>query len=336
MACSGLAFERDPMPDAEPWRAIENPSERLRVRTDDRLTEIERGKQRVHEAAGPGPVGRRPEEISFTRITVVRMDEPRQIAKETPVRHQSALGRPGRAAGVDEKRRIARARRHGVKVRRCPLEQRLIRRDPCLARPGDADDMGDSGTSVANPRELGCDWGSTKAILAAQSFNRYSSASGPNRNDNGTATAPNWYVAMCATTVSGRWGRISAILSPRSIPMAASALDRRFARCCKSQNVYARRAPDSSSQYSAKRERSFAQRAQQACPMLNSAGTFQRCAATISWYRSAAIRPRSVRRPGADVELRGNRVDDGPDPIRVLFSNRPWRIVRVESPVRSV
>jgi len=31
LACSGLAFERDPMPDAEPWRAIENPSERLRV-----------------------------------------------------------------------------------------------------------------------------------------------------------------------------------------------------------------------------------------------------------------------------------------------------------------
>jgi AcrR family transcriptional regulator len=31
LACSGLAFERDPLPDAEPWRAIENPSERLRV-----------------------------------------------------------------------------------------------------------------------------------------------------------------------------------------------------------------------------------------------------------------------------------------------------------------
>ncbi len=31
LACSGLALERDPLPDAEPWRAIENPSERLRV-----------------------------------------------------------------------------------------------------------------------------------------------------------------------------------------------------------------------------------------------------------------------------------------------------------------
>jgi AcrR family transcriptional regulator len=31
LACSGLALERDPLPDAAPWRAIENPSERLRV-----------------------------------------------------------------------------------------------------------------------------------------------------------------------------------------------------------------------------------------------------------------------------------------------------------------
>jgi AcrR family transcriptional regulator len=31
LACSGLAFERDPMPDAEPWRAIGDAKERLRV-----------------------------------------------------------------------------------------------------------------------------------------------------------------------------------------------------------------------------------------------------------------------------------------------------------------
>lgn len=31
MACSGLAQERDPLPDAEPWRAIADPAERLRV-----------------------------------------------------------------------------------------------------------------------------------------------------------------------------------------------------------------------------------------------------------------------------------------------------------------
>jgi AcrR family transcriptional regulator len=31
LACSGQFFERDPLPDAEPWRAIEDRSERLRV-----------------------------------------------------------------------------------------------------------------------------------------------------------------------------------------------------------------------------------------------------------------------------------------------------------------
>jgi len=31
LACSGLVFERDPLPDAESWRAIEGPRERLRV-----------------------------------------------------------------------------------------------------------------------------------------------------------------------------------------------------------------------------------------------------------------------------------------------------------------
>src|SRR5512139_3404474 len=31
LACSGLAFERDPMPEAEAWRAIADRGERLRV-----------------------------------------------------------------------------------------------------------------------------------------------------------------------------------------------------------------------------------------------------------------------------------------------------------------
>jgi AcrR family transcriptional regulator len=31
LACSGLVAERDPLPDAEPWRTIEDPRERLRV-----------------------------------------------------------------------------------------------------------------------------------------------------------------------------------------------------------------------------------------------------------------------------------------------------------------
>src|SRR5438552_2174855 len=58
-------------------------------------------------------------------------------------------------------------------------------------------------------------------------------------------------MATCAITVSGRCGRMSATLSPRATPSAASALERRFACCCRSQNVYAAVSPDSSSQYDA-------------------------------------------------------------------------------------
>ena len=31
LACSGLALERDPLPDPEPWREIEDPLQRLRI-----------------------------------------------------------------------------------------------------------------------------------------------------------------------------------------------------------------------------------------------------------------------------------------------------------------
>lgn len=31
LACSGLSMERDPLPDADPWRGIEDPSERLKA-----------------------------------------------------------------------------------------------------------------------------------------------------------------------------------------------------------------------------------------------------------------------------------------------------------------
>jgi hypothetical protein len=95
---------------------------------------------------------------------------------------------------------------------------------------------------------------------------------------------------MCAIAVSGRCGSMSATRSPRPTPSAASALARRFARCSMSQYVHAAVAPDSSSQYIAKRARSRAQRVLHACAMLNDAGTFQRNAPRISAYRSTIRR----------------------------------------------
>jgi hypothetical protein len=81
---------------------------------------------------------------------------------------------------------------------------------------------------------------------------------------------------MCATTVSGRCGSSNATRSPRPMPHAANAFDSRFACCPMSKNVSAAREPSSSSQYSAKRARSLAQRVQQAWARLKSGGTSQR------------------------------------------------------------
>ena len=96
---------------------------------DDRLAEVQRGQQRVHEAAGPRPVGRRPEEIARLRKAVVRMDEAGQVAEQAAMRHQRALRRAGRAARVDEQRGIVGRRRRPASNRgdaRC--DQRLVRR----------------------------------------------------------------------------------------------------------------------------------------------------------------------------------------------------------------
>ena len=157
---------------------------------------------------------------------------------------------------------------------------------PGATAPATPTTCASSGSRSRIGARFGSDCGSTKATRACESASRNSSASAPNRNDSGTAIAPIRYAAMWATTVSGRCGRMIAMRSPRRTPRAASALASRSAARSRSQNVNAARAPDSSSQYSAKRARSRAHRRQQASAMLNSAGTSQRCAAWASAWRS--------------------------------------------------
>ena len=77
---------------------------------DDRKPEVQRRQQRVHQATRPRPVGRGPEHVARLRKPVLRGHEPRQIADQCRVRHQRALRRAGRSAGVDQQGRIARAR----------------------------------------------------------------------------------------------------------------------------------------------------------------------------------------------------------------------------------
>src|SRR3954452_6880316 len=62
--------------------------------------------QRVHESAGPRPVGGRPERIALLRKKVVRVDEARDVAEQDTMRLERALRRAGGAAGIDDERRV--------------------------------------------------------------------------------------------------------------------------------------------------------------------------------------------------------------------------------------
>ena len=72
------------------------------------MPKYQRGQQRVEQAAGPRPVGGRPEHVARLREEVVRMDEARDVADDQAVRLERPLRRAGRAAGVDDQCRIVR------------------------------------------------------------------------------------------------------------------------------------------------------------------------------------------------------------------------------------
>ena len=92
----------------------------------DRLAEVQRGQQRVHEPAGPRPVGGRPEEVARLRKAVVRVGEARQVAEQARMRHQRALRRAGGAARVDDERRFVRTRRDRREMRGRGGERRVV------------------------------------------------------------------------------------------------------------------------------------------------------------------------------------------------------------------
>ena len=257
---------------------------------DDRLAEVQRGQQRVHEPAGPRPVGRRPEEIAVLRIAVVRVHEARQVADEASVRHQRALRRTRGAARVHDERRIVGARGDGREVRRRRRDRgRRSRRGRRRARPRRRARA--SGAAAARGSARDCP--STADRRSRRPLRSSRSGTRARRDRTGTTAArpprPSGRRRCARRRVSRRCGRISATLSPRPTPRPASTLDSRFASRCRSQNECAEAAPDSSSQYSAKRARSPAQRPQHACAMLNSAGTVQRWPAWISAYRSTVM-----------------------------------------------
>ena len=120
----------------------------------DRAAEIQRRQQRVHQAAGPRPIRRRPEHVAGLRELIVRVHEAGQVAEQALLRHQRAFRRAGRPAGVDEDRRIGGARGHRRELVRGLLQQPVPVEQPRLARAGDADRVAQAGQAVADRREV--------------------------------------------------------------------------------------------------------------------------------------------------------------------------------------
>ena len=174
--------------------------------------------QHVEQAADPGPVGRRPDEVAFLRKRAVRHLDAGQVPEQHAVRMQDPLGLAGGAGGVDDDRRIVGGGVDRLEVVRLRCHRMLQRQDGGPRRRRAGRSAAGRGRAVRRRAGRGCagrgravdavdalecrqlrraaaaPWRGRRAsvtrILAPESARRYCSASGPNSVNSGTATAP--------------------------------------------------------------------------------------------------------------------------------------------------
>ncbi len=120
-----------------------------------RVAVVHRGQQCVHQPAGPGPVGRRPEHVALTRKLIVRAGEAGEIADQHAVGLQRALGRTRRAARVDQQCRILGMGVRWRETSRRLRKQRLPRHDSGFTCTRDADHVLERGQLVAYRQQIG-------------------------------------------------------------------------------------------------------------------------------------------------------------------------------------
>ena len=89
--------------------------------------------QDVVQAADPGPVGRRPEDVARLRWERLGEQDAGHVAEQEPMGVERALGRAGRARRVDDDRRVIRQRVNGRERGRRGAE--LRRRSRASRRP---------------------------------------------------------------------------------------------------------------------------------------------------------------------------------------------------------
>ncbi|CUJ26303.1 Uncharacterised protein [Achromobacter xylosoxidans] len=147
--------EQEGVGDLIALHQLERPLDReAAAGADDGMAEIQRGQQRIHHAAGPGPVGRRPEHVGGPRKPVLRGHEAGQVADQRAVRQQGALGRAGGAGGIEQDGRIRRARRHRLEFTGLARQQAAPGQH-ALVGEADADDLLQVGAVVADGQQVG-------------------------------------------------------------------------------------------------------------------------------------------------------------------------------------
>ena len=108
----------------------------------------------VEQAAGPGPVGRRPEAVAFLRERKVRQLDAGHVAEQHAMAVQRALGIAGGARGVDHHRRIVGAGIDRRELRR-RARQRFGEIESALTHAVDRQHAGKLGHLGAHLVELG-------------------------------------------------------------------------------------------------------------------------------------------------------------------------------------
>ena len=188
---------------------------------------VQARQQAVEQAAGPGPVGRRPDPVARLREEIVRHLDAGQVTEQHAMGMQRALRRPGGAGGVDHHRRIVRRGRDRREVGRSARDGLV--RDRARPRPARRSTAPARGRQVAadlgelgEPRRVGDD-GLRAGVLqpvaqrvdAEQDRERHRDRAELVDRDVAAATS-----GVCGSSIATR--------SPRATPCAASVLASRF------------------------------------------------------------------------------------------------------------
>ncbi len=128
-AVGGMKALRTPLPRHQRERLVR--IELVEASRHHRYAVMQRRQQRVEQSAGPGPVGRRPEQVARLRKEIVRHLDAGHMAEQHAMRVQARPWagrwcRTCRSSSPDRRRRCLPARRHRTPCAAASRTERII------------------------------------------------------------------------------------------------------------------------------------------------------------------------------------------------------------------